>query len=155
MLSNIYNIIPTNISKLTGVDLDEKGDLELDTNDFIIQHNNTIDENPKLTGELIEFHKKDGVTFLNELKTEQDLIIFSNFLHLFTQDKAMEAIKMALNKLTPNGIIFLKARSKKKPFNSDEERYPFDNGTIEEIKSFSTVLAFEEVDIHYNLILKT
>lgn len=113
LLSNIYNNVPTNIFKLIGVDLYEEPQSELDSEDFCLNHNSIIG-NPKLTEEMVEIIKQDGYSYLEELKIKQNLIIFSNFLHLFPHEKSFKILKKALSKLTHDGIIFVQVRNKKK-----------------------------------------
>ncbi len=139
LLLEIYNLIPNKIAKLTGVDILKDKDDGEELSFVSVPNINKLELIPE-----------DGFSYLKSLKTYQDLIIFSNFLHLYSWEMSKGLIQIALTKLTSKGIIYIKVRNKNKPF----YKYPYDAKNIEEIKSFAKILFFEEKGMHFNLIIK-
>ncbi len=156
LLLEIYSLIPNNVSKLIGVDTledydEDERNFDLDT---IINCHNENSDNQILNINQIELILQDGFSFINNLRTNQDLIIFSNFLHLYSWDKSKELIQIALTKLTPSGIIYIKVRNKNKEFAENDNSNRFDMGNIEKIKSFSKILDNKEEGMFYKLVIK-
>ncbi len=153
LLSNIYNKIPKQVSKLIGVDNADEETISFHNDDFADNHNSIIGNKPMKTG-VASFYRQDGFDFLNLTLTPQDLIIFSNILHFSPWDKTKNIIQSALTKLSFSGVVYIKVANELRVFNTKDERYPFDESKLEELKFFSKILAFEKTHIHYNLILK-
>lgn len=148
LLSNIYNAFTTKISKLIGVDNKK---LKLHNNNFSDNHNSIVGNEFMIEG-LVDIFKDDGFTFINNIEINQDLIIFSNFLHLHPWEKSKEVIQTALTKLSHRGIIYIKVRNKAL---KEGKSYPFDKNIIEEISKFSEIILDpREIGVHYNMIIK-
>lgn len=144
LLLAIHDLIPNNVSKLIGVDrlLDDDGE-ELS---FTLDNISDINK--------FELIKQDGFSYLDNLIFNQDLIIFSNFLHFYSWKTARILIQTALSKLTPEGLIYIRVRNKSKVFKKNNNSNRFDMSNIEEIKSFSKLLFFKEDDMFYKLVIK-
>lgn len=151
LLSNIYNFMPTKISRLVGIE-NYSGDFTDENDcDFVTYHNGCIGNKP-MSPELTAIINQDGFDYLKNLLTPHDLIIFSNVLHFSPWDKQKEVLKLALTKLTFSGIIYLKNANE---FHKSEKiKYPITLDNIEDLKSICKVLPYTKTDIHYNLILK-
>lgn len=154
-LYKLYQKIPDNISKMIGIDLgeDEDGEEIVFNNDFYDNYNSNFHGRVIPDG-IGTFIPMDAELYIKNSEEKFDLIIVSNFVHLFPWEHSRQLLIRAIDLLSDRGIIFLKVANESHTFNDREDRFPFDSNKLEDLKSIANIVVQIRKEKHYNLILQ-
>ena len=158
MLFSLYNELDFGFKRLLGVDsgIDDTRDPfyfenHLDLNKI---YENQVSFEKELKDNVFEYIRENEMQFIEDCKSEFDLIIFSNFLHFFKWKTILKAIDASIRLLKKEGIFYFLIANENHSYFQDEDKTILDEDKFERLKKEYNIVFNEKGDGHYLLIIR-